>query len=139
MRIRKAAPSDLPLVMGLARGLGLDYPGLEKDVAWVADEDGRIAGSVALQRHPDCLELVALGVDERDRGKGIGGRLVLALLGLVAEQAEDVYLATVIPAFFARFGFEPAAAPASIAARQGTAWCEGCPRELCTVMVRRSA
>ena len=140
MRIRKAVPSDLPLVLRLARGLGLDYPGLEKDVAWVADEDGRIAGSVALRRHPDCLELVALGVDERDREKGIGGRLLLALLGDQAKEGGDVYLATVIPAFFARFGFEPTAAvPASLAARKGTAWCEGCPRELCTVMIRRSA
>jgi len=136
MRIRKAVPSDLPFVLRLARDLGLDYPGLENDVVWVADEGGRIAGSVGLKRYPDCLELVALGVDGSARGKGVGGRLVASLLG---EEAEDVYLATVIPAYFVRFGFERAAAvPASLAARMGTAWCEGCPRERCTVMVRRS-
>ena len=136
MRVRKAVSADIPFVLRLACDLGLDYPGLEEDVVLVADEGGRIAGSVGLRRHPDCLELVALGVDENARGKGIGGRLVRALL---AEATEDVYLATIIPGYFVRLGFERTAAiPASLAARMGTAWCEGCSRELCAVMVRRS-
>jgi len=135
MRVRKAVSADIPFVLRLARDLGLDDPGLDEDVVWVADDGGRIAGSVGLRRHPDCLELVALGVDENARRKGIGGRLVRALL---AEASEDVYLATVSPDYFVRLGFERTAAiPASLAARMGTAWCEGCPRERCMVMVRR--
>jgi len=136
MRVRKAVSADIPFALRLARGLGLDYPGLEDDVVLVAEDGGRIVGSVGLQRHPDVLELVALGVEESARGKGTGGRLVRALLG---PASEDVYLATIIPGYFVRFGFERTdAVPASLAARMGTAWCEGCPRDRCTVMVRRS-
>ncbi len=135
MRIRKPVSGDFPLVLKLARDLGLEYPGLEGDVVQVADEDGRVVGTVGLRRHPDCLELVALGVEENARGRGVGRRLVGALL---ADTSRDVYLATTSPAYFAGLGFERAGAvPRSLAARMGTSWCEGCSPELCTVMVKR--
>jgi len=137
MRIRSAAPPDRAPIRVLAGSLGLDYSGMEGDAFWLAEEAGRIVGAVGLIRHPDGLELAGLGVDETRRGSGLGRALVAALL---AETPGDVYLATVIPEFFARCGFVPApATPASIAARKGTAWCEGCPRERCAVMVRRAA
>ncbi len=137
MRIRRAATSDRAPIRILAGGLGLDYPGMEGDAFWLAEEEGRIVGTVGLIRHPDCLELVGLGVDDSRRGSGLGRALVGALL---AETPGDIYLATIIPDFFARLGFVPATAePASISARKGTAWCEGCPRERCAVMVKRAA
>ncbi len=137
MRIRRAAPPDRASLRALAGKLGLDYPGMEDDAFWLVEERGEVAGAVGLVRHSDCLELVGLGVDERRRGAGLGRKLVGALL---AATPGDVYLATIIPEFFARCGFAPAVAtPASISARMGTAWCEGCPRERCTVMVRRAA
>ena len=137
MRIRRAAPLDRIPLRALAGSLGLEYPGMEGDAFWLAEEEGRIVGAVGLIRHPDCLELVGLGVDASRRGSGLGRSLVGALL---AETPGDVYLATIIPGFFARSGFVPApGVPASIAARMGTEWCEGCPRERCAVMVRRAA
>lgn len=137
MRIRRAAPPDRASLRVFAEKLGLDYPGMDDDAFWLAEDGREIAGAVGLIRHPDALELVGLGVDERRRGAGLGRKLAAALL---AETAGDVYLATVIPEFFARSGFAPAASvPASIAARMGTAWCDGCPRERCTVMVRKAA
>ena len=135
MRVRKARKTDFPHIIDLARRLDLDYPGMEKDRFWVADEDGRIVGIVALKKRPDCLELCALGVDPGRRGKGIGKMLVEAL---VAGAAADVHLATIIPGFFETCGFTKApVAPACFARRQNTAWCEGCDRRLCNVMVRR--
>lgn len=134
MIVRKARSEDLEQVRRLAESLDLDYPGLERDRIWVADDGGRVAGIVALMKHGDSDELVALGVDPGRRSKGLGRRLVEALL---AEARDDVYLATIIPAFFERCGFEVApAAPAGMA--KDPAWCEGCPREKCTIMVRKS-
>jgi len=126
-----ARSADFPEIHRLAASLGLDYEGLEADRVWVAEEDGRIAGIVALKAHPDCLELVSLGVDPAARSAGLGGRLIEAL---TAAAGGDVYLATVIPGYFERHGFVRASRmPAGMA--KDPAWCEGCPKEFCTVMV----
>jgi N-acetylglutamate synthase-like GNAT family acetyltransferase len=134
MRIRKALPNDIPAAVALARRLELDYPGLEADRLWVAEEAGRTVGLVALKENADCLELCALGVDQGHRGKGTAKALVEALM---AEAPGEVHLATIIPGFFEACGFEKAAAiPATFPAKHRTAWCDGCRRDLCTVMAR---
>lgn len=132
MRVRKALPEDIPAAVDLARRLDLDYPDMKADPLWVAEEDGRVVGLVALKTHPDCLELCALGVDPEHRGKGLARALVEALM---AEAPGAVHLATVIPGFFEACGFWTAAdVPATFPARRATSWCDGCRRDLCTVM-----
>lgn len=135
MKIRKARASDLPGIRRLAESLGLDYPGLENDRFWVADDGREIAGIVALKRHADCNELVALGVDPLDRKRGLGRKLVQALLDAAPS---EVYLATIIPEFFGRFGFVRApAVPAGMA--KDPSWCEGCRKDRCVIMVKTTA
>jgi N-acetylglutamate synthase-like GNAT family acetyltransferase len=132
MDIRKARPEDRGPARRLAESLGLDYASLDDDPAWVAEEDGRIAGLVARLDHPDCRELVALGVDPAFRSHRLGRRLVEAL---AADMPGDIYLATIIPGFFEGCGFvRIPAAPAGMA--KDAFWCEGCPKERCTIMVR---
>lgn len=135
MRVRKMGPEEGAPAVALARSLGLDYPGLAEDEVWAAEDGGRIVGIVALKTHPDCLELCALGVHPRYRGGGVAKALVEALM---AEAPSDVHLATIIPGFFEGCGFRRVgtAVPATFPAKRSTAWCEGCPRELCTVMIR---
>ncbi len=134
MLIRRAAGPDWERVVHLARECGLDYPGMENDTFWVAEESGRLAGIVGLIRHPDGLELCSLAVDPASRWRGIGRALAAALLDSVRE---DVHLATIIPEYFRQLGFErTAVVPAGMA--KSPEWCEGCPRDRCTVMVRRS-
>jgi N-acetylglutamate synthase-like GNAT family acetyltransferase len=134
MIIRKACPEDRGRIRLLAERLELDYPAMENDTFWMAEEGGRTAGIVGRLEHPDCRELVALGVDPGLRSRGLGRRLVEAL---VAETPGAVYLATVIPEFFARCGFAVVpGAPAGMA--KDPAWCEGCAKEKCTIMVRTS-
>lgn len=135
MRVRKAGPGDAAAAVRFAVGLGLDYPGMEADALWVAEDAGRIVGVVALKEHPDCLELCALGVDPAFRGAGAAKALVEALM---AEAPGDVHLATVIPGFFESCGFaRTAEVPGTFPAKRRTAWCEGCPQERCTVLRRR--
>jgi N-acetylglutamate synthase-like GNAT family acetyltransferase len=135
MRVRRALPEDLPPAVALARSLDLDYPGIEADTLWVAEADGRIIGLVALKDHDDCRELCALGVDPGSRGRGAARALVEALM---AEAPGEVHLATIIPGFFETCGFSrTGAVPATFPAKRKTAWCEGCPRERCTVMSRQ--
>lgn len=120
--------------MKLAVANNLDYPGMQADDFWVAEEGGQIVGIVGLKRHPECLELCALGVDEGRRGRGWGSRLVWAIL---RKEPRAIYLATVIPGFFARFGFEKAeAVPSSMV--KTAEWCAGCRPECCLVMMRKA-
>lgn len=135
MRIRKIRPGEAAPAVELARTLGLDYPGLESDPLWVAEEGGRPIGLVALKKHPDCLELCALGVDPGFRGKGVARALVEALMD---KAPGDVHLATIIPRFFEGCGFHiiKDVIPATFPAKRETSWCEGCPQERCMVMLR---
>jgi N-acetylglutamate synthase-like GNAT family acetyltransferase len=135
MRVRKVSPGDAAPAVRLAASLGLDYPGMEADALWVAEDAGEAIGVVALKEHPDCLELCALGVDPAFRGQGAARALVEALM---AEAPGDVHLATIIPGFFESCGFSRTAdVPGTFPAKRKTAWCEGCPQERCTVMRRR--
>lgn len=135
MCVRKARSEDVASAVQLARTLGLDYPGMASDKLWVAEESGRVIGLVALKEHPDCLELCALGVDPGFRGKGAAKALVEALM---AEAPGQVHLATIIPGLFEGCGFRVLEKdiPATFPAKRETAWCDGCPRERCTVMRR---
>jgi N-acetylglutamate synthase-like GNAT family acetyltransferase len=135
MRVRKISPGEAAPAVKLAGMLGLDYPGMDGDDLWVAEDDkGRIVGAVALKKHPDCLELCALGVEPASRGLGVARALVEALM---AEAPGEVHLATVIPDFFEVRGFHITKdVPATFPAKRKTAWCDGCPQERCTVMSR---
>lgn len=134
MRVRKSLPEDIPAAAALARRLGIDYPGLESDRIWIAEDSRQLVGLVALKTHPDCLELCALGVDPDHRGRGVAQALVEALM---ADAPGAVHLATVIPRFFEACGFRVTQdVPATFPAKRKTPWCDGCPQELCTVMAR---
>ena len=135
MRIRKARSQDIPAAVALAKSLDLDVPGLASDPVWVAEENGAVAGLVALRKHTDALELYALGVDASHRGEGVGKALVGAL---VAETPADMHLATVIPEFFEVLGFVRVKdIPRSFLEKRKTSWCEGCDPRRCAVMVRK--
>lgn len=133
MNIRRARREDFSAVRKLAAALGLDYAGMEKAPFWLAEEGERVIGIVSLLAHPDCRELVSLGVDPEVRKAGLGGRLIETVMDAAGE---DVYLATVIPEYFERHGFvRTLTMPPGMA--KDPAWCEGCPKDRCTVMVRK--
>jgi len=134
MIIRKAKKTDFTEISRLAKKYGLDYSGMERDKFLVVEEKKKIIGIGALRKHKDCIELCSLGVDENYRGQGKAKKLVLSLLG---QTKEDIYLTTIIPHFFEKFGFEKAGRiPASLT--KDSEWCAGCRKDLCLVMVRRA-
>ena len=137
MRIRKVGAGEAPTAVELARKLDLDYPGMEADELWVAEEGAEVVGVVALKRHPDCLELCALGLDPARRGRGTAKALVEALM---AAASGPVHLATVIPEFFETCGFARTEdVPRAFIEKRRTSWCEGCDQSRCTVMRRKAS
>lgn len=134
MNIRPATVEDRPGIRALAERLGLEYPGMEDDPFWAASDGGAVVGMVGLKRHADSDELVSLGVDPDRRSGGLGRRLVETLAAAVPG---DLWLATIIPGFFAGCGFAVVPSGPAGMMRKDPSWCEGCPRERCTVMVRK--
>ncbi len=133
MIVRNPGKENLGQALGLARDLGLGYPGMEADKLWIAEDEGRIVGVVALRSHPDCLELCSLGVDPGHRNRGLGRALVEAVM---KHAPGDVHLGTVIPGYFERLGFHiTAAVPKSFLKKRASGWCEDCDVEQCAVMV----
>ncbi len=106
---------------------------METDDFLVAGDGDKIVGICGLKKHMDCFELCSLGVDEAYRNKGLGNRLVHAVL---KKAGREVYLTTTIPGFFEKSGFEKTGHfPESMIKKRD--WCLGCNKELCTVMVRK--
>lgn len=133
MSIQKAGKTDLPQIIALAAKHNLDYEDMAADDFWVAVEAGRVVGICGLRQHPDCRELCSLGVEQTFQKRGFGRRLVETLL---QGTSGDIYLATVIPEFFRKLGFEEAGSvPASMIKKAD--WCAGCSRERCTVMIKK--
>jgi N-acetylglutamate synthase-like GNAT family acetyltransferase len=133
MRFRNAKKADSPQILNLAKKLKLDYSGMEADDFLVAEDSRKIVGICALKKHKDCLELCSLGVDENYRKRGLGKKLVLAVL---KKANGEIYLATIIPKFFKKFGFEDSSQiPLSMVKKSD--WCQGCKKELCTIMVKK--
>lgn len=76
--------------------------------AFLAEAEGKIVGFAALEVYSSKLgEIRSLAVDESERGKGIGQRLVEACLRRAREQQVfEVMVITSEDAFFQRCGFD---------------------------------
>lgn len=106
VRIRDAAPADLPAVRRLVGDAGLPLDGLtDAYLVLVADVDHAVVGTVALERHGVDRDTANLrrsaAVDSAKRGLGIGARLTAVALervdaagapvALFTETAEDYF------------------------------------------------
>lgn len=133
MIVRKASKEDMPYVVRIAWRLALDYPGMENDTFFVAEERGKIVGILGLKDFGQFLEMLAVGVLEEYREMGVGRKLVEESLKSV--KGRPVYLLTTIPRFYESLGFEKAIRIPD-ALKKDPAWCAGCDKDRCTVMVR---
>jgi N-acetylglutamate synthase-like GNAT family acetyltransferase len=131
MEIRKARDEDLAKIEALALKFDLDHENMRAENFMVAEEGGKIVGIGSIIPHEDCLELASVGVRPEYQKSGIGKRLVQQLLDSVKG---EVYLATILPRYFEKFGFvKTDQVPLSMLKKES--WCVGCRKELCTVMV----
>lgn len=107
--IRLATPSDRESIRGLLAAADLDADGLEdpSTTFLLAEEDGRSAGTIALEIHGSAGLLRSAAVAPEFRGRGIGGRLSAALLehARALRLREVVLLTTTAAPYFARLGF----------------------------------
>jgi amino-acid N-acetyltransferase len=112
IRIRRAAGSDLPVVVALLEASGLPTVGVADGLGrfLVAEEDGRLVATAGLEMGDGCALLRSVAVAPGSRGGGVGVEIVRQALRLASVSgAQSVYLLTTTASgFFPRFGFVPA-------------------------------
>jgi N-acetylglutamate synthase-like GNAT family acetyltransferase len=105
VEIRPAKQEELGAIVRKAGVLELDIAETDAGQFLVAVRGDSIRGFGRLRPYRDFTELATLGVMAPDQMKGIGSLVVRALL---KKAGGEVYLTTVIPAYFSRFGFSKA-------------------------------
>lgn len=124
--IRVAAPGDFAGVVGLLEAADLPTAGLKPSLPdfLVAEEGGRVVGTVGLEVYGDSALLRSAVVDAGRRGSGLGRDLVESLLDRAGVRGvREIYLLTTTAEhFFPRFGFaripRGAVAPAVLASEE---------------------
>ncbi len=81
---------------------------LDAWTVWVAEEDGRIAGMIALSLQGDAAEVEDFFVEPAFQGRGVGSALMSRLLRVAADQGATSVEVDADPnaePIYARFGF----------------------------------
>jgi N-acetylglutamate synthase-like GNAT family acetyltransferase len=106
------------------------------------DSDGRVLGCAALHSSAiDLAEVLSVAVQPYTQGRGIGGLLVEGVLARAGQAGIGrVWLATLKPGYFARFGFRPISRwdlPAAVLLRKLTQVFRQAPRHWGPALVGR--
>lgn len=107
IEIRKAIQADVGDIKTLLSYYYLDTEKVEKNLPEfiVAVLDNKTVGCACLDVG-EIVELRSIAVLPAYRNRGIGGRLVDAILKRAAKLADTVYLRTTSPGFFEKKGFQ---------------------------------
>lgn len=135
MIIRKLKNNELKKIFELAKQYDLESDDMHADQFIVAEIDGEIAGFGRLVKHNNCIELGTIGVVEKFRGKKIATKLINELINIAKQNGyKTIYLTTLIPEFFKKFGFEIQKENPPDCMIRTKEWCDGCKKVGCTVM-----
>ena len=132
LKIRPAQKKDSQRLLKILRELDLFYPSLTLDHFWVAEKGHAIVGAIRLEEYDDFYFLSCFGVIEKERKHGIAATLLEQSLKNIRKK---VYLYTIIPDFFKKFGFEEAPCASSLPSKEKLG-CEECSPEKCACMLK---
>ena len=116
----------------LLKDLDLFYPTLSPEGFWVAEKGGRIIGAVQLEEQDEFFFLGSLAVAQTEQKKGAGRAL---LKNALRSCRKNIYLYTIIPEFFEKFGFKIAPPIPGLPSKDRYE-CEYCRPDKCVTMVK---
>ncbi|NQT29523.1 MAG: GNAT family N-acetyltransferase [Candidatus Saganbacteria bacterium] len=132
LKIRKATDKDYPEVLEILEKLDLYYSTLEPEDFFVAEKEDKIVGCVQLQKHKDFLFLGSLATIEEERNSGVARAL---LKSLTKGDSPPIYLYTIIPEFFEKFGFKASSSHPNLPSKNQYE-CTYCDPNQCVCMVK---
>ena len=136
MLIRQAKKEDYPQIIKLISEIEQTYPGFEPNSFWVAETDNFIVGTVRLIEIGNFVFLESLASKQDHQGQGVAKKLLEESLKNIKK---DIYLFTIIPDFFKKFGFEPIShIPTSLPSKERYE-CQYCEPDKCKAMVKYAA
>lgn len=103
-RVRKANNEDIPVIEIYAELFNLDSEGLTPENIFVTEKNGLLTGFGRHKNYRNICEISTVGVLESYRNKGAGKILVKKLI--CSATSCEIWLTTVIPEYFEKFGFE---------------------------------
>lgn len=143
MKIREANNRDLEAVESLLSSNNLPLDGVRENFTSfvVAEDEGKIAGAIGLEKFGSAALLRSAVVSPDHRGDGVGRRLVERLLERAEKEGiEELFLlTTTAEKYFPRFGFARTTRSAVPAAVKSSAEFQGACPDSAVVMTRRIA
>ena len=134
IKIRPAATKDEEAVVKILKDQDIYYSALAFKDFFVAEDEGTVVGCAQLEERPDFFYLGSVGVSPSYAHKGIASKLLNRIL---KDLKKDIYIYTIIPDFFTKFGFEPASPRKDLPSKDRYE-CEDCHSDKCVCMVRRA-
>ncbi len=132
LNIRPAGKDDEKQVKRILVELDLAYQKQSLKDFWVAKDKEELAGVVQLIKHPEFLFLESLGVIKSKEKQGVASALLKKIFAMADK---DIYIYTIIPEFFNKFGFKIINPPPFIPPRD-LYGCNDCFPEKCFCMVK---
>ncbi len=102
--LRKGFESDLKKIKPYADKFNLDSEGMEANKLYIAERNGNLAGFGRYKNYRNIYEISTVGILENFRGQSAGKIIVNKLID--SAFLEEIWLTTVIPDYFKKFGFE---------------------------------
>jgi amino-acid N-acetyltransferase len=141
MKIREATNRDLDAVETLLSANDLPLDGVKENFSSfvVAEDKGKIAGAIGLEKFGSVALLRSAVVSPEYRGSGIGRRLVEQVLEQASDEGiEELFLlTTTAEKYFPRFGFSSTSRSAVPTAIKASAEFQGACPDSAVVMTRR--
>lgn len=107
VEISPCTEEDFELVKQGIQEMCLDARSLHHSEFVVAKVDDRVVGFGRIRNYDECDELCSLGVFEKYRNQGVGKRILRRLIQhFFSTRNKPLYVVTVIPQYFQKFGFE---------------------------------
>ena len=110
--LRPANRADLPFIQKTLKRFTLDTERIEPEQYLIAMEGRARAGFARIKPYRGCFELGSVAVLEKYRNRGVASRLVKCLMSKFPTP--KVWITTMSPDYFKRFGFETATPPADL-------------------------
>ncbi|MFA6549179.1 MAG: GNAT family N-acetyltransferase [Candidatus Margulisiibacteriota bacterium] len=130
--IRPAAKKDWATIKKILQELDLYYAALTFDAFFVAENENGIIGTAQFRNFNGFNFLSSLAVVPNEQKKGIASAFIKEF---ISSSALPIYLYTILPAFFEKFGFK-ITQPIPALPSKDLYECEDCHLDKCVCMAK---